>query len=103
MTVATWYVMDGDEVLVNLDAGRARLAYLRAEPRYSLTVFAGGDWYSHVSVQGKVLRIADDENLADIDRISMHYGGHAYRVRDRPRVSVWCSVERWHPWGSFTR
>ena len=88
---------------MNLDAGRARLAYLRAEPRYSLTVLAGDDWYSHVSLQGRVLRIADDESLADIDRISTHYGGHAYRVRDRPRVSVRCSVERWHPWGTFTR
>ncbi len=101
VTVATWYLMDGADVLVNLDAGRARLAYLRAEPRVSLTVLDGADWYSHISVQGKVQRIVDDEDLADIDRISTHYTGHAYRVRDRRRVSVWCSVERWHRWGRF--
>ena len=101
VTVATWYVLDGDELLLNLDAGRARLAHLRTEPRVSLTVLAGDDWYSHVSVQGRVTRIVDDEDLTDIDRISTHYTGHPYRVRDRPRVSVWSSIDSWHGWGSF--
>jgi hypothetical protein len=88
-------------LLLNLDGGRARLAHLRAEPRISLTVLAGDDWYSHVSLQGRVARIVDDEDLADIDRIAVHYTGHPYRVRDRPRVSVWCTIDSWHGWGSF--
>src|SRR6478752_7458497 len=92
VTVATWYLMDGDELLLNLDGGRARLAHLRTEPRIGLTVLAG-DWYSHVSLRAHVTRIVDDEDLADIDRISTHYTGHPYRVRDRPRVSVWCSLD----------
>jgi hypothetical protein len=37
VSVATWYLLDGDEVLVNMDAGRRRLAYLRSDPRVSLT------------------------------------------------------------------
>ena len=44
VSVATWYLLDGDEVLVNMDAGRRRLAYLRADPRVSLTVLDSGDW-----------------------------------------------------------
>ena len=35
-------LLDGDEVLVNMDAGRRRLAYLRADPRVSLTVLDSG-------------------------------------------------------------
>ena len=113
VTVATWYLLvegsgarppshaDDVELLVNLDAGRARLAHLRTEPRISLTVLAGDDWYSHVSVQGRVTRIVDDVDLVDIDRISAHYTGHHYGMRDRPRVSVWCSIDSWHGWGSF--
>ena len=32
VSVATWYLLDGEDVLVNMDAGRRRLAYLRADP-----------------------------------------------------------------------
>lgn len=101
VTVATWYLIEEDgTVLLNLDAGRARLAHLRRDPRVSLTALADGDWYTHVSVQGTVVSIEDDPDLADIDRLSTHYTGHAYPTRDRARVSVRVRVERWHGWGS---
>ena len=101
VSVATWYLLDGDEVLVNMDAGRRRLAYLRADPRVSLTVLDGADWYSHVSLQGRIVRWRDDEGLVDIDRLSSQYRGAAYTNRDRPRVSAWVAVERWHGWGEL--
>jgi len=101
VSVATWYLLDGDEVLVNMDAGRRRLDYLRADPRVSLTVLDGADWYSHVSLQGRIVRWRDDEGLVDIDRLSSQYRGAAYTTRDRPRVSAWITVERWHGWGEL--
>ena len=42
-------------MLVNMDAGRKRLAHLRADPRVSLTVMDLADWSSHVSLQGRVV------------------------------------------------
>ena len=99
VSVATWYLLDGDEVLVNMDAGRRRLDYLRADPRVSLTVLDGADWYSHVSVQGQVARWRKDDDLADIDALARHYTGDAYPNRERPRVSAWIAIERWHGWG----
>ena len=75
VSVATWYLLDGDEVLVNMDAGRRRLDYLRADPRVSLTVLDGADWYSHVSLQGRIVRWRDDEGLVDIDRLSQSVPG----------------------------
>ncbi len=101
VSVATWYLLDGDDVLVNMDAGRRRLAYLRADPRVSLTVLDKVDWYTHVSLQGRIVRWRDDEGLADIDRLSRHYRGVAYSARTRPRVSAWVAIERWHGWGRF--
>src|SRR3954466_8416676 len=87
VTVATWYLMEDDaHVLLGLDAERARLKHLRADPRVSLTVLSEGDWYSHVSLQGRVLSIVDDEGLRDIDRLSRHYTGGDYPNRERPRV-----------------
>jgi PPOX class probable F420-dependent enzyme len=99
VTVATWYLLEPDgTVLLGLDAGRARLDHLRRDPRVSLTALAQDDWYTHVSVQGRVLSIVDDEGLRDIDRLSHHYTARPYRNRERPRVSVHVEIERWHGW-----
>jgi PPOX class probable F420-dependent enzyme len=102
VSVATWYLLEDDgRILLNLDAGRARLKHLETDPRVSLTVLAGNDWYTHVSLQGRVVSLLDDEDLRDIDRLSRHYTGSAYSKRDRPRVSAQVEVDRWHGWGEL--
>jgi PPOX class probable F420-dependent enzyme len=101
VTVATWYLLDDDgRVLLNLDAGRARLKHIRQDPRVALTVL-GDDWYTHVSVQGRVVSLVDDEDLRDIDRLSRHYTGKPYSNRQRPRVSAYVEIDRWHGWGEL--
>lgn len=102
MSVATWYLVEDDgTVLLNMDAGRARLDWMRERPEVALTALKQDEWYTHVSVRGPVVRWDDDPEraLADIDRLSVHYTGAPYRVRDRPRVSCWVRVEHWHGWG----
>ncbi|MBB5790991.1 pyridoxamine 5'-phosphate oxidase family protein [Jiangella mangrovi] len=100
VTVATWYFWEDGRILINLDESRKRVEHLRADPRVSLTALAE-DWYTHVSVQGRVVDLFDDEGLADIDRLSRHYTGHEYGRRDRGRISAWIEVDRWHGWGKF--
>ena len=101
VTVATWYLIEEDgTMLLGLDASRARLKHLQRDPRVSLTAIAADDWYTHVSVQGTVVSIEPDEGLADIDRLSRHYGGGEYPNRTSPRVSVHVRIERWHGWGA---
>ena len=100
VSVATWYLWENGRVLVNMDEGRRRLAYLRADPRVSLSALDEAGWYSHVSVQGRVVEMYDDEGLADIDRLAQHYTGKPYRNRERGRVSAWIEVDSWHGWGS---
>ncbi len=100
VSVATWYLWEDGRVLVNMDEGRRRLAYLRADPRVSLSALDEAGWYSHVSVQGRVVEMYDDEGLADIDRLAQHYTGEPYRNRERGRVSAWIEVDSWHGWGS---
>jgi PPOX class probable F420-dependent enzyme len=102
VTVATWYLFEDDgRVLLGLDATRARLKHMRADPRISLTVLAADDWYTHVSLQGRVASIADDTGLRDIDRLSTHYTGHPYANRESPRVSAQVEIDRWHAWGEL--
>jgi hypothetical protein len=66
----------------------------------ALTVL-GDNWYTHVSLQGRVVSLVDDEGLRDIDRLSRHYGGQPYPNRERPRVSAYVEVDRWHGWGEL--
>ncbi len=100
VSVATWYLLDGDRVLVNMDQGRKRLDYLRENPEVSLTVLKADDWYAHVSLQGRVVEMADDEGLGGIDRLSNHYRGRRYTNRERGRVNAWIEIDWWHGWGA---
>jgi PPOX class probable F420-dependent enzyme len=97
-TVATWYLWDGDRVLLNMDESRARLGFLRRDPRISLTVLDAESWYRQVTLLGSVVELVDDPELADIDRLSRHYGGEPFRDRESRRVSAWVEVESWHLW-----
>jgi PPOX class probable F420-dependent enzyme len=98
VTVATWYLWVDGRVLLNVDAARVRLKHVTRDPRVSLTVLDGDSWYRHVTLHGRVAEILDDEGLADIDRLSVHYLGSPYGNRGRRRVSLWMEVESWFAW-----
>jgi PPOX class probable F420-dependent enzyme len=100
VSAATWYLWDEGRVLVNMDESRTRLGHLRSDPRVTLTVL-DKNWYTHVSLIGRVTRMRDDEDLADIDRLSRHYLDRPYPQRDRRRVSAWIEIDRWHAWGDL--
>lgn len=101
VSVATWYLWQDGRVLINLDGARKRIQYLRHDPRVTLTAIDEGNWYTHVSLQGRVVEMLDDTGLADIDRLARHYTGSPYPTRDRDRVSAWIDIDRWHGWGAM--
>ena len=77
-TVPTWYDWEDGRVLLNMDESRARLQHIRRDPRVSLTVLDGNQWYRHVSLLGRVVQIEDDDDWEDIDRLSRRYTGNPY-------------------------
>ena len=97
-TAATWYDWEDGRVLLNMDEGRLRLGYLRANPNVSLTVLAEGDWYRQVTLLGRVVSIEEDEGLRDIDRLALRYSPNRYRNRENRRFSAWMEPERWYAW-----
>ncbi|NLU74306.1 PPOX class F420-dependent oxidoreductase [Streptomyces sp. HNM0575] len=101
VSTATWYLWDEDRVLVNMDDGRKRLEHMRNDPRVTLTVLDEENWYTHISLIGRVVELRADEGLSDIDRLARHYLGKQYPQRDRSRTSAWIEVERWHGWGAL--
>ncbi|MFJ8157272.1 PPOX class F420-dependent oxidoreductase [Streptomyces sp. NPDC094468] len=100
VSAATWFLWVDGRVLLSLDEGRIRLRHLRRDPRVTLTVLDGADWYTHVTVVGRAVELTEDQGLADIDRIAVHYTGRPYPDRVRTRVSAWVEVDRWHGWGA---
>jgi len=101
VSVATWYLVEDDgRVLLNMDAERARVAWMRADPRVALTALEDGAWYTHVSIRGRIVQWRDDDDLSDIDRLATHYTSKPYATRDRARVSAWVEIEHWHGWGA---
>jgi len=103
VSVATWYLFEDGRILVNLASVRKRLDYLEADPRVSLTVLDGDSWYSHVSLQGRIVSTEHDPDSSVIDRISRHYTGSDYGARDQQRVSCWIEIDRWHAWGAAAK
>lgn len=101
VSTATWYAWEDGRVMVNMDAGRKRLEHLRNDPRVTLTVLDEANWYTHVSIVGRVTEFRDDPELADIDALAQRYLGEPYPTRDRARVSALITVERWHGWGAM--
>ncbi|MFE7930236.1 PPOX class F420-dependent oxidoreductase [Streptomyces sp. NPDC057456] len=101
VSTPTWYVWEDGRVLISLDESRVRLQHLRRDPRLTLTVLDSADWYTHVTLIGRVAELHEDEGLADIDRISTHYTGKPYPDRVRSRVSAWIEIDRWHGWGAL--
>ena len=97
-TAATWYIWKDGRAEVNMAASRKRLRHLEQDPRVSLTVVGGDDWYRHVTLQGRVIEMEDDADLAGIDELSRHYTDQPYARRDQPRVQAVIEVERWHGW-----
>jgi len=101
VSTATWYLWDEGRVLVNMDEDRKRLEHVRNDPRVTLTVLDQDDWYTHISIIGRVVELSEDEGLTDIDRLAQHYLGKRYPQRDRRRFSAWIEIDRWHGWGSM--
>lgn len=93
VTAASWFEWrDDDTILLNIEVGRARIRHVEADPRVALTIL-GESWYQTVSIQGRVTSMYDDPDLADIDRISRHYSGNDYPVRDKGRLTMVVTID----------
>lgn len=98
---AVWYLWDDGDVLVSMSARSPRVRNLRAEPRASLTVFDGPDWYRAITLHGRAVSLEEDGELAVLDRISQHYEGHPYGDRDpsHRHVAARIHVTGWDQFG----
>jgi PPOX class probable F420-dependent enzyme len=78
-----WYLVDGDEILVNSAQGRIKDQNLAADPRMSVLVEDGYRW---VRLDGRV-RIEHDQAIthADIRRLAARYYGDERKADEAMR------------------
>ena len=84
-----WFMLDGEEILMNTSQGRAKLRNLGANPSVAVAVVDKDDPYLYVQIRGQV-RLDSENGARDIDRLSMRYGGRPYKYppTDSPQKRV---------------
>lgn len=98
-----WYLLEGDEIVFNTKAGRAKERHLRNDARASLLI---GGAYRYVRVTGRVREIRDpDVAQADIRRLATRYTGaeaastSMERFGQEERITYRLPIDRVHLYG----
>lgn len=94
-----WYLLEGDEIVMNTAVGRVKDANLRRDPRVSLCF---EDGYTYVTLTGQARLIEDQPTAqADIRRLAVRYHGadEGNRMAEeqfsrQQRVTIRVAVER---------
>lgn len=84
-----WFLLDGDEILMNTSQGRAKLRNVQADPRVAVTIYDKDNPYLYVQVRGRIT-IDPKSGARDIDRLSQRYRGKPYQYppSDAPEKRV---------------
>ena len=98
VTAPTWYDLEDGRILLSMIPAGRRIRHLRRDPRVALTVL-GDDWYTHLSLLGRVVEFRDDPGLVDKDRLSQRYWGKPFPFRKVGGVTALVEIERWHVFG----
>ena len=70
-----WYLLDGDEIVFNTKAGRAKESNLARDARVSLLVYDDSG-YKYIRIDGRVTTITDPVTAhRDIARLAVRYSG----------------------------
>jgi PPOX class probable F420-dependent enzyme len=91
---AVWIDCDGRHVLFNITVTRKKYVELQRDPRASVFVFDGDNWYRWVSVSGTTEMTLDGAE-EHIHKLSRKYRGRDYPLRPgEQRVIVRLTPER---------
>jgi PPOX class probable F420-dependent enzyme len=91
-----WVDREGDDVLFNTAAGRAKERHLRQDPRLAITVVDPENSYRWVSVSGRA-ELTTEGADAQIDKLAKKYLGkdeYPWRSPDEQRVKVRITPEK---------
>ncbi len=92
-----WFDTDGEYILINSAAGRAKDRNMRQRPQVALTIQDPKNPYRYLQIRGQVVEITTEGAAAHIDRLAGKYTGVAQyqgHKADEQRVTYKIRVER---------
>jgi PPOX class probable F420-dependent enzyme len=90
-----WVDRDGDLLVLNTAAGRAKWHNLRRDPRVGISVSPVDEPYANYSLKGRVVEMRTSDGDEVIDRLAHKYLGvdeYPYRRPDEVRVTILVEV-----------
>ena len=72
-----WVDWDGEHVVFNTHEGRAKARHVRRDPRVSVVVFDGANWYRWLSVSGTA-ELVEEGALEHVNKLAQKYTGEDY-------------------------
>ena len=76
-----WVDEEDGRVVINTADGRVKVRHVRRDPSVGVLVVDRNDWYSWISVRGRVVDITTEGAEEHIDMLSHRYEGKSYRFR----------------------
>jgi PPOX class probable F420-dependent enzyme len=100
-THVMWVDCDDELILLNTEAGRAKLDNVERDPRVSIVVWDSENPLHYIEVRGRVVEtVAGTEARAHNDKLSFKYQGKAYDSEIKTeRVIVKIAPERQRLYG----
>jgi len=91
-----WIDWDGEHVLLNLNNFRAKLDYLRRDPRVSILVFDRADPFRWIGLEGRVVEITPEGAYEHIVRqAGVYFNRESYELGEgEERILVRIALER---------
>ena len=92
-----WVTREGDRIVLNTAAGRAKWRNLRRDPRLSISLSPPGQPYVNYSISGRVVEMRTSDGDRVIDGLAHKYlGKERYPFRAPGEVRVTIVVEALH-------
>jgi len=92
-SMAVWVGMEGDHVLVCTGATTKKARNAAHNPHVAMSVSNHENPYETASLRGTVIEIRNDDDLADMDPISMVYIGKPFPYRAPGRVTLVIAID----------
>lgn len=87
-----WYLLDGDEIVMNTAVGRIKEKNLKRDSRLSFCV---EDSYRYIAIKGSVTLNYDQPTAhADIERLAQQYNSDASAYKTEERVTIRLKIDK---------
>jgi PPOX class probable F420-dependent enzyme len=87
-TMAVWVGLDGDHLLVCTGAATQKTRNVEHQPHVAISVTDHENPYRSATLKGTVIEVRNDDELADMDPISVKYTGKPFPFRNPGRVTL---------------